>query len=308
MSGLVCWRADLEGWILGIMQTVDFHTYTTIRDWARRATAETTSIDQFYKEAMADGVRMRSGQFLGQCVNERDWEKLRRPYYNLYPAIVPMLTRLNLDLDSDLIRLPLPALCVRFPKDLAKNPLQFDWKGKSVPIRCILMGDMNEGKGISVLIDIGEVMPGGVPIYTYRNFPRKPGLTVEQSLASLGTKGLFADIGIVIPDELVTDCIRLCCSLCLLENDPSVISPDVLTDDRAKFEQTGDEKCVSKAHRRGKVGWNVGQQIEVAPHYRRPHLTLVWTGHGRSVPKIVPRRGAIVHREIVAKVPSGFGE
>jgi hypothetical protein len=45
----------------------------------------------------------------------------------------------------------------------------------------------------------------------------------------------------------------------------------------------------------------------VAPHYRRPHLSLVWTGHGRAVPKIVPRRGSVVHREVVAKVPSGFG-
>ena len=105
----------------------------------------------------------------------------------------------------------------------------------------------------------------------------------------------------------MTDCIRLCCSLCLLENDPSVISADVLADDRAKFEQTGDDKYVSKAHRRGKVGWNVGHRLEVVPHYRRPHLTLVWTGHGRGVPRIVPRRGSVVHREVVAKVPSGFG-
>jgi len=135
-----------------------------------------------------------------------------------------------------LIRLPLPALCIRFPKELAKNPLKFDWNGDEVAVRCIMMGEINEGTGISVLIDIGEVMGGvGVPIYTYRNFPRRPGLTVEQSLASLGTKGLFADIGIVIPDSLVMDCIRLCCSLCLLENDPSIISPDVLTDDRGEI-------------------------------------------------------------------------
>ena len=101
-----------------------------------------------------------------------------------------MLTRLDLDLDSALIRLPLPALCIRFPKDPAKNPLKFDWKGDEVAVRCILMGDMNQGEGISVLIDIGEVMREiGVPIYTYRNFPRRSGLTVEQSLASLGTKG-----------------------------------------------------------------------------------------------------------------------
>jgi hypothetical protein len=166
---------------------------------------------------------------------------------------------------------------------------------------------MNQGKAISVLIDIGEVMPGGVPIYTYRNFPRKPGLTVEQSLASLGKKGLFADIGIVVPSDLVTDCIRLCCSLCLLENDPSIISADVLADDRVKYDQTGDGKYIDKARRRGKVGWDVGRHIEMIPHYRRPHMALVWTGKGRGVPRIAPRKGSVVHRELVEKVPSGFG-
>ena len=54
--------------------------------------------------------------------------------------------------------------------------------------------------------------------------------------------------------------------------------------------------------------WNVGRHIEVAPHYRRPHMTtLGWAGQGRAAPKIVPRRGSVVHREAVEKVPSGFG-
>ena len=48
---------------------------------------------------------------------------------------------------------------------------------------------------------------------------------MEESLASLGTKGLFAEIGVQVPDSLVMDCVRLCCSLCLLENDPEIISP-----------------------------------------------------------------------------------
>ncbi len=52
---------------------------------------------------MADAVRVRSPQFLGQMLNEKDWEKGKRPYYNVYPSIIPMLTRLNLDLDSALI-------------------------------------------------------------------------------------------------------------------------------------------------------------------------------------------------------------
>ena len=57
---------------------------------------------------------------------------------------------------------------------------------------------------MSLLIDIGEEMSGGMPICTYRNFPRKPGLTVEQSLAGL-RPDCFAGIGIVIPEDLITE-------------------------------------------------------------------------------------------------------
>ena len=287
---------------------MDFHTFTTLREACKRSGA-VEDPDDFYRAALAEAVKMRSGQFFGQITNERDWEQARRPYYNVWPSIVPMLTRLNLDLDSSLIRLPLPALCIRFPKQ--KNPLTFDWKGEEVQIRCMLMGAINEGRGLSILIDVGEVMGDGkefgVPIYTYRNFRRESGLTVEEALQELGSNEL-AELGVQIPDALITDCVRLCCSLCLLENDPSVIEPDVLSKDRARFEQTGDEKYVAKAHRRGKVGWHVGRHIEVAPHYRRPHMALVWTGRGRAVPRVVPRRGSVVHREMVEKLPSGFGE
>ncbi len=49
-------------------------------------------------------------------------------------------------------------------------------------------------------------------------------------------------------------------------NDPDAITPDVPADDRQKYEASGDQKYVDRAHRRGKLGWNVGQQIEVMPH------------------------------------------
>src|SRR5271157_939721 len=162
---------------------MDFFSYTTMRDWARRAMPEdrfTNDPDGFYSRVFADAARIHSGQLLGQGKNERDWERLRRPYYNVWPAIVPMLTRLDLDLDSSLIQIPLPTLCIRFPKDVEKNPLKFDWKRTTIPIRCILMGYINEETGISLLIDIGETMTGNVPICSYRNFPRRSGLTVEQ--------------------------------------------------------------------------------------------------------------------------------
>ena len=117
---------------------MDFFSYTTMRDWSRRSMPEdrfANDLDGFYREVFADAARVRSGQLLGQGKNEHDWERLRKPYYNVWPAIVPMLTRLSLDLDSCLIRLPLPVLCIRFPKDVARHPLTFDWKGATIPIR-----------------------------------------------------------------------------------------------------------------------------------------------------------------------------
>ncbi len=286
---------------------MDFYNFTTVREAVKKA-GLIGNPDDFYQTTFGDAVRMGCGQFVVQLTNERDWEQARRPYYNVWPAVVPMLTRLNLDLDSVLIRLPLPALCVRLPK--AKNPLTFLWKGEQIEIRSMLMGDMYEGQGISILIDIGEAVTDGgqfgVPIYTYRNFRQQEGLTVEQALRELGDNGL-GDLGIQIPESLITDCVRLCCSLCLLKDDPSIVEPDVLAKDRLKYEQTGDEKYVEKSHRRGKVGWNVGRHIEVAPHYRRPHMMLAWTGPGRAVPKIVPRSGSVVHRVKVTKVPTGYG-
>ena len=287
--------------------TMDFHTYAITRDAARKG-GRIEEPDEFYRAALDHGARNPAGGMVSQMIAEQAWEQAQRPYYNVWPSIVLMLTRLNLDLDSTLVQLPTPALCVRLPKQ--DNPLTFDWDGKPAQIQSILMGESKQPDAILMMIDLGETRTTGkfqVPVGSYCNFPRQAGLTVEQAVAALPRRPPKQGY-IVIPEAMLADCVRLCCSLCLLENDPEIITPDVLSKDREKFEETGDQKYVEKAHRRGKVGWDVGRHVEVIPHYRRPHLMLAWTGTGRSVPKIVPRRGTIVHRNKVEAVPSGFGE
>ena len=129
---------------------MDFHPYTTMRDWTRRADPEdrlAKDIDYFYKQAMADAVR-------------EGFRPVLRPdaqRTGLGEGTKALLQRLAVDHpDADpaeprpgfrLIRLPLPALCIRFPKDTAKNPLKFDWKEEEIAVRCMLMGDMNQGRG-----------------------------------------------------------------------------------------------------------------------------------------------------------------
>ena len=293
------------------LAVMDFHTYTTMRDWNRRVDPDdrpAQDIDQFYKRAIADAQKMGSGQFFGQMLNERDWEKARRPYYNLWPTIIPMLTRLNLDLDSDLIQLPLPALCIRFPKDTAKNPLKFEWKGDEVAVRCIMLGEINEGTGLSVLVDIGEVMGEfGVPIYTYRNFPRRPGLTVEKSIAGLGKGAICRDWrpSAGFPDHGLHPAVLLPVPAGKRSRDhfprcPGRRPGQVRGQRRPEIRRQGPSPWKSRLGR--------GQAYRGHPAFPPPAHDAGLDGLGPGgASKIVPRRGSIVHREAVEKLPSGFG-
>ena len=208
---------------------------------------------------------------------------------------------------------PRQAADARFPDPLPreKSPLCWgDWH-----IRSILVGPTSLHKGDQIFdgfvlwVDTGErdKAPDGTlyPVHTYINLPMKRGMTLEESLRAL-PYDLSAYRGMMLPDEIRTGCARLACTICLLENDPELIEPDVLAKDRDKFEITRDAKYVERAKRRGKVGWNIGKSIEVIPHVRRPHLALMHTGHGRMVPRIVLRKGSVIHREVVTHVPTGF--
>jgi hypothetical protein len=109
--------------------------------------------------------------------------------------------------------------------------------------------------------------------------------------------------------SLVTPCIQLVVAVCLLAADPSFIQADVLASDRRRFDESSDPseraRLIAKAEKRGVVGWRIGEAYETVPHYRRPHFALFHTGKGRTVPRILPVKGCIVHRDHLAAVPTG---
>jgi hypothetical protein len=104
--------------------------------------------------------------------------------------------------------------------------------------------------------------------------------------------------------------LRIALTVILLADDPSIITPDVLSADRDRYESETDEawkqRAVDRAKRRGIVGWNIGADYEVCPHYRRPHFGIRHTGKGRTIPRIVPIKGAVVHRSRLTEVPTGY--
>ena len=192
------------------------------------------------------------------------------------------------------------ALAVRLPADRPIERLP----GVQTALIC------QDGPGEDLRLWVNFMRPAGLA-NMHLTLGCEQGRTLEESFqeSAANTRNYIIAENFMSDEQypLVLDCLRLCATLCLLADDPSVIEPDVLAKDQARFRQTGDEKYIDKAHRRGKVGWNVGRRMEVVPHYRRPHMALVWTGRGRAVPKVVPRRGSVVHREKVERVPSGYG-
>ena len=249
-------------------------------------------------------------------VLEEHWINKQRPYYNVYPAVLPMLMKLKLDIPCSSIDLnSIGFLEVRLPK-IQSPESPFRW-GDGHSVRTVLFGlqDMPREKGSEELTpglcacyDVGETDELGDPVYSFRLFPLRDDKTIEEAL------GLFSvheshNIGLIVPEEIALNVVKLCVCLSLLDNDPSIICPDVLAKDADKWEKASEEdraRMLSMAHRRGKVGWNVGASIECIPHYRRPHPALVRVGKGRTLSRIVMRKGSVVHRTKLTEVPSGY--
>ena len=98
----VRFAAEPAEWAYRTELPMDFHTFTTNREACSKS-GLIDSADEFYTMAFEKALERASSQFYQQLTSERTWELARKPYYNVWPSIVPMLTRLNLDLDSGLI-------------------------------------------------------------------------------------------------------------------------------------------------------------------------------------------------------------
>ena len=295
-----------------------------------------------------------------QSTLELMWIQNKRPYYNVWPDIIPMLIRLDLDkVESIHISPPAPVnpILVRFP--VSNNPFRFEQNDKCWTVRSVMMGFMPVNEypggptthGICLGIDVGErirldinscspddarnlekdlamgtINPhslnqimetgnaqndDGFPIYEYRVFPRIAGQSIQKIIEeTCADKRLtWSEYGVQAPKALVDDVTKLCCTLCLLADDPDVIEADVLNRDEGRFQDADAKRraeLIDRAKRRGKFGWTVGKKMQSIPHYRRPHPALVWTGKGRKIPKIIMRKGAIVHRQKLTDVPTGY--
>lgn len=243
---------------------------------------------------------------------ETDWIEAQRPYYRVYPAIIPMLLKLNLDVPCETIsEFPIDPLCLSLPDiDLNDAFAWFDEKTqKIIRVHGIIVSKVRiiDGYELAILVDIRESTTECHAV-TVLSFKLSDNANVETMIQSNPVDESFYE-GLEMPDKIKSNIYKLCCCVRLIGNDPELVSPDILKGDIDKWETATEadrDKFIKKAHAAGKVGWNLGAGIEVIPHMRRPHPALVWYGTGKQQAKIVLRKGSVVHRAKLANVPHGY--
>lgn len=285
---------------------------STITDPTMKNILKQHSMDEFYDSMKHVATNKRDPFAFRHSMLEKDWINNNRPYYNIYPAIIPMVNRLKLNIPCSYVNMPEPVLLLRLPES-DHNPYRID---DTHCIKTILFGVQPIARekgskdlvnGLTLAMDVGEYDNNGLIIHTFKCFPLREDMTIEEAAIVLPFHHSWAT-GFVVPEEMIVNMIKLCCCVCLIGKDPELVSPDVLAKDRHKLDGATEEqlqRLVEKAKKRGKNGYDLGKDLEMCPHYRSPHLAIVWTGKGRVLPKLVKRKGSVVHRDKITTIPTG---
>jgi hypothetical protein len=241
-----------------------------------------------------------------QANDELDWYRRRNPYYNVWPSICKMLLRLDLGVVSPKdIHFNISPILFRF----AKGQTSLTVSGHEV--RTVLVSEYYHQdktppeRWLCVWVDFGETY-NEMPVLTYRQLNLELA-SIEESFEKLLVSE-EVNIGVKVTDNDIRAILRVILSCCLISTGSSdeLISPIVLNEDLKKYEHSLDPKYIEKAARRGKIGWDIGKDITVNTHYRNSHLALFWIGEGRATPVIKLRKGSIIHREVIEKLPTGY--
>jgi hypothetical protein len=227
------------------------------------------------------------------------WYEARRPYYKCWPALLGAMCKIKLDRTLREFAIKPQIVLLRF--GLGDEP-----QCGNIKILCIGVACVERKDSETTLI----VMP------LCENQARKQ-LLLHHSIASEWDETLE----VVCHDEPYNSgdeacdtsslndtlqlALRISLSCLILAEDSEYITPDVLSKDEPAYRLTHNQKYVDKAHRKGKLGWDIGKHFETIPHARRPHMAIRHTGPRGSIPRIVAVKGCIVHRKKATRVPTG---
>lgn len=231
------------------------------------------------------------------CKNVEMWKSERCPYYRIYPGVFEAILKLDLDklLSLDVCPFPfgLKTLSIEIPQDY--------WN--LLGCNALIVGNLDGFYGVTL-----QNASSG---YGYN--------LINLSSVKKDIEGC---------NEATHIFIKIIFGVLSIGENPDIVKPVVLKADERKYQLTGDMKYVEKAKRRGVFGFDVGEDIPTkaqikkmveenelaiqqgrkATHYRCAHLCLVHTGKGGALSKFIVRKGCLVNKDLLIKIPQGFYE
>jgi hypothetical protein len=222
-------------------------------------------------------------------------------YYKLYPAIYKSLSSIKLDVPlSTYWRGQLPIIGVRLASG---SEFVEAAEGRSLRLQTMLFGMYQDGDAAGMVIRscavderTGLACSG---LWWHRLCDESP---MNEFVCNPSVRG--ADALTV----LTRQCEKIAILVYLLSHDSELVLPEILSRDEPNWKDATPEQrevMVARAKRKGKFGFSIGKEYETMPHFRRPHFALRHTGKGGAIPKIVPVKSSIVHREVLTRVPTG---
>ncbi len=256
---------------------MEFHDFATTHDVARRLGLTDEPATRFYHQMQGVAIQAHRRGIAGTASeynryqSELNWCDAGRPYYKLWPAVIPLLAGVGIEVPVEYLRAPSNSFLVRFP--VQENPLRIS---DQHAVKAVLVNDGLNDRGqrrMFLWLDVGEFDATGMPVLTYCQLDCQPGLSIDETFNRLPHEKVT---GLVVPRELQEQCLRIVVSVCFLATGADrLIDPEVLSKDLARYLEACErdpamaERLIAKARRRGKVGWNVGQHERVL-HLGRP--------------------------------------
>jgi hypothetical protein len=258
---------------------MQFFTWTIDFDNFKRQVRRDVSAKEFYPKRVLDFQQHNMPSF--RLVAEYLWEGKGRPYYNIHPKLVGNLGRTNLEkIPADLIQLPHDFSCVHIRFAQRHKELTFQnyhsGIGTIIPkgsfVHGLLMADLRRPSKMNVaqpvvlfVMDLGITREWGgyqMPFYMIFFIQIDASLNLQESLdrGIESLRGADKDYYRVAANAL-----KIAVTIGFLSNsDSKLIEYDVLSKYRSNFQRADETKrkqIIDKSRRKGKVGWNVGNDL-----------------------------------------------
>jgi hypothetical protein len=231
-------------------------------------------------------------------MTETFWTKIKKPYFNIHPPVIKGLANTTLSLKPRSIPRSivndLGIVCVKFPKEFSHKLL------RGITHFYLGCGDVAisiQDASVRKLDSVAISYFNEEAVFTTYCPMDEDFLSCNDQKYSFGVKQTDFDLA---QRNFIT---RIGLGVLLLAADPAFIEPVLLKRDYGK---NGDkDKLADKARRNGVIGFEIGSNMEVSPHFRRPHFSIRWTGKGSQVPRLVYVKGSVIHKSQL-EVPTGY--